>query len=289
MNNLKFFGIALALVIATVGMTTFIVEERELAIKFRLGEIVKTDYEPGIYFQVPFVNNVKKYDSRILTMDTPAQRFLTSEKKNVNVDAFVKWRIIDAAEYYRATGGEERIAVARLSQTLNDALKDQFGSRTIKEVVSGERSEIMDVVRDLTDLDARKLGMTVVDVRIKKVDLPEEVSNSVYQRMVKERSKVAKDFRSRGEEQAKGIRANADRQRQETLAEAYRKAQSTRGSGDGEAAAIYAKAYGKDKKFYKFYRSLNAYKNTFSGNNDVMILSPDSEFFNFFKDSGGAP
>lgn len=284
--NIKFAGVVAVVLAAFIGMSTFVVHEREVAVKFKLGEIVSVITEPGLYFKIPVLNNVRFFDARILTLDTPAQRFLTSEKKNVIVDSFIKWRITDAGTFYTSTQGDERIAITRLIQIINDQMKGQVGSRTIKEVVSGERNDIMSTVLTNADAEAKNLGVDIVDVRIKRVDLPENVSDSVYQRMAKERETVAKSFRSRGEEQAKGIRANADRQREEILAEAYRKAQEINGSGDAEAAETYAKAYNDDRDFYAFYRSLNAYRNTFSGNNDVMILSPDSDFFRYFKDVG---
>lgn len=284
MNVKSIMVIFLALVVV-VSMSTFMVHERELAIKFKLGEIVSTIDEPGLYFKVPIINNIKKFDSRVLTMDTPAERFLTSEKKNVIVDSFVKFRIKDARQYYTSTQGDERTATSRLSQIINDELKGQVGSQTIKEVISGERSLIMQKVTDNAGPKTEALGIELVDVRIKRVDLPDNVSGSVYRRMAKERSTVAKTFRSRGEEQAKAIRANADRQRQEILAEAYRKAEEIRGDGDAQSAKIYADAYNKDKEFYAFYRSLDAYKNSFGNGGDVMVISPDSEFFRYFNAS----
>jgi membrane protease subunit HflC len=280
MGTLKFIGVLIGVAAVLVYLSTFFVDERELAIKFRLGEIIASDFEPGLHFQVPFVNNVRKFDGRILTLDTPPRRFLTSEKKNVIVDSFIKWRIIDPAQFYRATQGDERIAISRLSQIIS-----KFGDRTIQEVISGERALIMDRVREVVDKEVRNLGMTVVDVRLKRVDLPEEVSTSVYQRMVKERATVAKAFRSRGEEKAKGIRANADRQREEILAEAYREAQQVRGEGDGKAAQIYAQAYDQDAEFYSLYRSLIAYRRSFAGKSDVLIISPNTEFFKYFNES----
>lgn len=283
--NIKTIGVLFAVIAVIVSMSTFMVHEREIAIKFKLGEIVTTITEPGLYFKIPLINNIRKFDSRILTMDTPAERFLTSEKKNVIVDSFVKFRISDARQYYTSTQGDERIAISRLSQIINDDLKGQVGSQTIKEVISGERQEIMQKVTEKAGPKTKALGIELVDVRIKRVDLPDDVSNSVYRRMAKERETVAKGFRSRGEEKAKEIRANADRQRQEILAEAYREAEETRGEGDAKAAKIYADAYNQDKEFYTFYRSLDAYKNSFGNGSDVMVISPDSEFFRYFNAS----
>jgi membrane protease subunit HflC len=255
------FGFILALVVGViVYMSTFIVHERELAIKFKLGEIVEADYDPGLYFQIPIINNVVKFDSRVLTMDTPSERFLTVEKKNVIVNSFVKWRITDPKVFYTSTGGDQRRAIARMVSIINDELKGKIASRTMREVISGERAVIMQEVTD-------------------------NVSNNVYQRMATERQTVAKEFRSRGEEQAKQIRANADRQREEILAEAYRKSEEIRGEGDALAAKTYADSYNQDKEFYSFYRSLKAYDKSFGNNQDIILLSPDSDFFKFFKES----
>lgn len=287
MSNVK-FGLVLAVFIGFIlWLSTYIVHERELAIKFKLGEIVTTVNEPGLYWKIPVINNIRKFDSRVLTLDTPSERFLTSEKKNVIVDSYVKWRITNARDYYASTQGDERIAVSRIISILNDEMKGQFGSKTVREVISGERSAIMEAVNVNAGLKTKDLGVELVDVRIKKVELPENVRESVYGRMVKERATVAKAFRSAGEEQAKGIRANADRQRTEILAEAYRKSEQIRGDGDAQAAKIYADAYGQDADFYSFNRSLNAYRKSFSNNGDMLVLSPDSEFFKFFKEATG--
>ncbi|MFT5226041.1 MAG: membrane protease subunit HflC [Polaribacter sp.] len=285
MNNIKFGFIVLLLLVGVVSMSTFVVHEREVAIKFKLGEITQTYNEPGLYFQIPVINNIIKFDSRILTMDTPTERFLTSEKKNVIVDSFVKWRISDAKTFYTSTQGDERTAIARMASIVNDELKGQIAAKTIQEVISGERASIMQVVTDTAGLKIRDLGIELIDVRVKKADLPENVTVNVYQRMATERQTVAKSFRSRGEEQAKQIRANANRQREETLAEAYRISEEVRGEGDATAAKIYADSYNQDKDFYSFYRSLNAYETSFGGGQDIMVLSPDSDFFKFFKQS----
>jgi len=285
MNNIKFGFVFLAVVVGIISMSTFIVHEREVAIKFKLGEIVESNYSPGIYFQIPIINNVLKFDSRILTLDTPSDRFLTSEKKNVIVNSFVKWRISDPKVFYTSTQGDERRAISRMATIINDELKGQIGSKSMKEVISGERATIMQVVTDNAGLKIKDLGIDLIDVRVKKVELPENVSNDVYRRMATERQTVAKAFRSRGEEQAKQIRANADRQREELLAEAYRKSEETRGQGDATAAKTYADAYNQDKEFYSFYRSLNAYQNSFGDNQGLIVLSPDSDYFKYFKDS----
>lgn len=287
MSNIKFGLVVAAFIGFIIWMSAYVVHERELAIKFKLGEIVETVNDPGLHWKIPLINNVRTFDSRVLTLDTPSERFLTSEKKNVIVDSFVKWRIISPRDYYTSTQGDERIAVSRIVSILNDEMKGQFGSKTIKEVISGERSSIMQAVNENAGVKTRDLGVELVDVRIKKVELPPEVSNSVFLRMIKERATVAKAFRSAGEEKAKGIRANADRQRTEILAEAYRKSEEIRGDGDAQATKIYAEAFGQDKDFYSFTRSLKAYENSFKNSADILVLSPDSEFFKFFKGSGG--
>ena len=284
MSNVRFGLVLLMLVAGVIWMSAFVVTEKELAIKFKLGEIVKSDYQPGLYWQIPIINNVRKFDSRILTMDTPSDRFLTSEKKNVVVDSFVKWRIVDPKTYYTSTGGDERQAIARMASIINDELKGQIGAKTMREVISGERASIMQVVTDNAGMKIVDLGIELIDVRVKKVELPENVSANVYRRMATERQTVAKKFRSRGEEQAKQIRANADRQREEILAEAYRKSEEIRGQGDAFAAKTYADSYNQDRDFYSFYRSLKAYENSFGNSQDVIVLSPDSDFFKFFKD-----
>jgi membrane protease subunit HflC len=285
MNNIRFGFVLLLAVAVVIAMSTFIVHERELAIKFKLGEIVESDYKPGIYFQIPIINNVRKFDSRILTMDTPSERFLTAEKKNVIVNSFAKWRIIDPKTFYTATAGDERQAIARMASIINNELKGQIASKNMREVISGERATIMQEVTDNAGVKIRDLGIELIDVRVKKVELPENVSNNVYRRMATERQTVAKEFRSRGEEKAKQIRANADRQREEILAEAYRKSEQIRGEGDATAAKTYADSYNQDKEFYSFYRSMKAYEVSFGNNQDIILLSPESDFFKYFKDS----
>ena len=280
------FGFILAIVVGViVYMSTFIVHERELAIKFKLGEIVEANYDPGLYFQIPIINNIRKFDSRVLTMDTPSERFLTVEKKNVIVNSFVKWRITDPKTFYTSTRGDQRRAIARMASIINDELKGKIASQTMREVISGERAIIMQEVTDKAAIKIEDLGISLIDVRVKKVELPDNVSNNVYRRMQTERQTVAKEFRSRGEEQAKQIRANADRQREEILAEAYRKSEEIRGNGDALAAKTYADSYNQDREFYSFYRSLKAYDTSFGNNQDIILLSPDSDFFKFFKES----
>ncbi|MFA5529939.1 MAG: protease modulator HflC [Thiohalomonadaceae bacterium] len=288
MNRISMVPVIGILVLVWLGfMSLFTVNERELAIKFRLGEFERADYDPGIHFKIPVINKVRKFDARVMTLDMEPARFLTLEKKNVIVDAFVKWRIIDVTAYYRTTGGDEMRANQRLSQVVVEGLRNEFGKRTIQEAISGERAQIMSIISDQFDEQARAFGIEVVDVRMKRIELPPEVSSSVYQRMEAERARVAKDLRSRGAEAAERIRADADRQRTIILAEAYRDAEHTRGEGDASAADIYAKAFGRNEEFYKLYRSLNAYKNVFSSQQDVLVLDPGSEFFKYFKDTQG--
>ena len=265
----------------------FIVDERQVVIKFRLGEIVASYTEPGLYFMIPFINNIKKYDSRILTMDAPPEQFLTSEKKNVIVDSFVKWRISGPENFYRASKGDERIGLNRLSQIINDLTKSEFSRRTIRDVVSGDRAAIMNIVKNNASVAAKALGITVIDVRLKKVNLPDEVSASVYARMVKERATVAKAFRSKGKETAQGITATAERESETIIAEAYKQAQEIKGEGDAVSAETYAKSYNLNPEFYSFYRSLSAYKSSFNAKEDIMIIQPDSDFFKYFKDPKG--
>jgi len=284
-SGIRFGFVVLVLAAVVISMSTFIVHERELAIKFKLGEIVESEYDPGIYFQIPIINNVRKFDSRILTMDTPSERFLTAEKKNVIVNSFVKWKIADPKTFYTATAGDERQAIARMASIINNELKGQIASKTMREVISGERATIMQQVTDNAGIKVKDLGVELIDVRVKKVELPEEVSNTVYRRMATERQTVAREFRSRGEEKAKQIRANADRQREEILAEAYRKSETIRGEGDAISAKTYADSFNQDKDFYSFYRSLKAYDTSFGNSGDMIVLSPESDFFKFFKDS----
>jgi membrane protease subunit HflC len=286
MNTSKFVAlIILALVLVLGYSSIFTVDERELAIKFRLGEIVKADYEPGLYFQMPFINNVRKYEKRILTLDARPANYLTKEKKNVNVDFFVKWRISDVSTYYKAMAGNERTAAERIYTTLNDGLRGEFSSRNIQEVISGERRMIMSDMTKQANDQLGRFGIEVVDVRVKRIDFTETISESVYRRMEAERTRVAKDLRSRGAEAAEIIRASADRQRTVLLAEAYKQAQETRGEGDAKAADIYAKAYNQNPEFYSFYRSLDAYRKSFGTAGDVLVIEPDSDFFNYFKDA----
>jgi len=283
MAQLRILGIVLVVVLVIGSFSVFTVDEREKAIMFRLGEIVRTDFEPGLHFKMPLVNNVRKFDARILTMDAPPERYLTSEKKNVIVDSFVKWRIQDVAKYYTTMGGDETRANMRLAQIIKDGMRGEFGKRTIQEAVSAERSQIMEVLLAQAKRQAAPFGIEIVDVRIKRIDLPPEVSTSVYRRMEAERARVAAEFRSRGAEAAERIRADADRQREIILAEAYRDAQTIKGEGDAKAAAIYAGAFGKDPEFYSLYKSLSAYRRVFDSKDDILVLEPESDFFRYFK------
>ncbi|CAD85195.1 MULTISPECIES: protease modulator HflC [Nitrosomonas] len=278
------FG-GLLLVLAVLGSSAvYIVDEREQALLFQLGEVVGVKTSPGVYFKIPVAQNVRFFDSRILTMDSEEpERFITSEKKNVLVDLFVKWRIVDVKQYYVSVRGDETLAQTRLAQTINSSMRDEFGNRTVHDVVSGERDKIMEIMRQKANADARKIGVEVVDVRLKRVDLPQEVSESVYRRMEAERKRVANELRSTGAAEAEKIRADADRQHEVILAEAYSEAQKIMGDGDAQATAIYADAFQKDAKFYEFYRSLEAYRKSFKSKEDILVLEPNSEFFKYMK------
>ncbi len=287
MKHLNTILSGLIAVFILVSLTAFTVDQRQNAIIFQLGEIVDVKTQPGLYFKIPFLQNIRYFDSRVLTMDTlEPERFITSEKKNVLVDSFVKWRIIDVKKYYVSVGGDEIRAKTRLFQTVNDSLRAEFGKRTVHDVVSGQRDQIMEILRQKADQDARKIGVQVLDVRLKRVDLPQEVSESVYQRMEAERKRVANELRSTGAGEAEKIRADADRQREVILAEAYRDAQRTKGEGDAKATAIYSDAYSRNPEFYAFYRSMEAYRQTFKNKSDVMVLDPSSEFFKYLKSPG---
>ncbi|NMG43499.1 protease modulator HflC [Aromatoleum toluvorans] len=279
---------ALLLLAALASMTLFTVDQRQFAVVFQLGEVKDVIEKPGLNFKWPMIQNVRYFDRRILTMDTPEpERFITAEKKNVLVDHFVKWRIVDPQLYYVSVAGDEARARTRLLQTVNAGLREEFGRRTVHDVVSGARDQIMEDMRTRADQDARKIGVQILDVRLKRVDLPLEVSESVYRRMEAERKRVANELRSEGGAIAEKIRADADRQREVIIAEAYRDAQQAKGAGDAKATATYAQAYSQNAEFYSFYRSLEAYRESFSNKSDVMVVDPSSEFFRFMKDSGG--
>jgi membrane protease subunit HflC len=289
MNNgkLGFATIGAVLLGGIFLSTIFIVNQWEVALKLRLGEIVDDDYSPGLHFRIPVIHDVKKFDSRIQTLDTQPERFLTIEKKDVIVDSFAKWRISNVAQYFRSTGGNSAKTERLLAERINTSLRDEFGTRTIQEVISGERAEIMALLTKDADEKASELGVEILDVRVKRIDLPAEVSDSVYDRMRAERQRVAADLRAQGAEAAEKIRADADRQRTVILADAFKEAETLRGNGDARAAEIYANAYNQNRDFYAFYRSVNAYREVFSGGGDMMVLEPDSEFFRFFKDQAG--
>lgn len=284
MNSLKIIVPVFGLLIWA---SVFTVDEREEAILFQFGEIIESDFEPGLHFKMPFINNVRKFDNRILTIDQKPERFLTQEKKDLIVDSYVKWRITDVVQYFKTTQGDELTAGRLLYENINNGLRDEFGKRTIQDIISGDRAQIMSLMTQQASSHAKTLGIEVVDVRVKKVDYPTRVSNSVYQRMRAEREREARDFRSKGHEASERIQADADRQRTVLIAEAYRDSEIVRGEGDAVATEIYAKAFSKDREFYKFSRSLTAYTKNFSSASDVILLKPDSEYFRYFKDPSG--
>lgn len=285
MSNKSLVALIVGVVLALVVWNSFyIVAQTEKAVLLQFGRIVDGDVKPGLHMKIPYVNKVRKFDARLLTLDSPTQRFLTLEKKAVMVDAYAKWRVADAELFYTATSGLKQVADERLSRRLESGLRDQFGKRTLHEVVSGERDALMaDITASLDRLARKELGIEVLDVRVKAIDLPKEVNRSVFERMSTEREREAREHRAKGKELAEGIRADADRQARVLLAEAYREAQEIRGEGDARAAAIYARAYEKDKEFYAFYRSLQAYRESFSSKNDVLVLDPGSEFFRYLE------
>jgi membrane protease subunit HflC len=288
-DKMSLLGGVLLLAIVLASMSLFTVDQRQYAVVFQLGEVKEVIDEPGLKFKLPLIQNVRFFDRRILTLDTPdPERFITSEKMNLLVDHFVKWRIVDPRLYYESVAGDEARARTRLTQTVNAGLREEFGRRTMHEVVSGARDLIMDAMREKADRDARRIGVQIVDVRLKRVELLPEVSDSVYRRMEAERKRVANELRSEGAAAAEKIRADADRQREIIIAEAYRAAQEAKGEGDARATAIYADAFGRNAEFYSFYRSLEAYRASFAGKDDVLVVDPSSDFFKFMKDAGGA-
>ncbi|PHS73841.1 MAG: HflC protein [Cycloclasticus sp.] len=280
-NPLIMIGLIVVLLVGSASV--FTVDQREKAIVFRLGEIVRTDLAPGLHFKFPFINNVRKFDGRIQTLDSRPERFLTSEKKNVIVDTFVKWKIADVDNFYRAVGGDPRQVDTRLNQFIKEGMRAAFSKQTISELISVGRDKIrIGLVKDMDTL-GEGLGINIVDVRIKRIDLPDEVSASVYKRMESERERVARDFRSRGKEAAERIKANADKEGEIILATAYKESQELRGKGDALAAKTYADAYNKDKEFFAFYRSMDAYRKSMGSGNDLIVLEPTSDFFKYFK------
>ena len=288
MNQSKLFavlGVAL-LVLITVRSTFYLVDEREKVIVVRFGQVLRYDDAPGLHVKTPFLDEVRYFDSRILTLDAEPQPFLTKEKKYVVVDSFVKWRIEDALKYFLTVSGQEIDARRRLEQVVNSSLRDEFGKRTVHDVISTDRQMIMDILTAYADQEARKFGIVVADVRIQRVDLPDEVSQSVYQRMKAERLRIANELRAQGAETAEKIRADAERQREVLLAEAYGKAERVRGEGDAKATAIYAASYTRAPEFYSLYRSLIAYKESFRKKDDIMIVDPSADFFKYMKKPG---
>lgn len=284
MNALKsLVPVVLLAIVLSLYASMFTVDERQTAIRLRLGEIVTSNYEPGLHWMIPVIDSVKKFDSRLQTLDSRPRRFLTVEKKDVIVDSYAKWRLRDPAVFYTSTRGIQENAERLLSERVSTSLRDEFGKRTIQEVVSEERQAIMEVLTKDVSRRVEDLGIEIVDVRVKKIDLPDEVSGSVYERMSAERERVARDLRAKGHEAAERIRADADRQRVVVLADAYKTAEELRGEGDAKAAEIYAAAYSQDVDFFSFYRSLNAYRAAFGDGNDMFILQPDSEFFRYFS------
>lgn len=284
MRHIPRIFVVIILLLIMLSLSTFTVDQREHALVFRLGEIVSVKEEPGLYFKAPLIDNVKFFDKRILTYDSSnPDRFITSEKKNVLVDSYIKWRIVDPAKYYVSVNGDERQAERRLNQTVNDGLRAEFGKRTILEVISGERSEIMNILRERADRDSRQIGVEILDVRLRRVDLPQEVSESVYQRMDAERKSVANQLRSEGFAESEKIRADAEKQRDIIITGAYKDAQKIKGQGDAKASRIYADAFSKNKEFYDFYRSLEAYRKSFSGKDDIMVLDASSDFFKYLR------
>ena len=287
--NLKALLVLLAGLGVLAGLSVFTVDERQVAILLQFGKVERTDLKPGLHFKVPVVQNIMKFDARIQTLDSDPQNYLTFEKKNVIVDSFVKWRIADVRRFYTSAGGSILQANNRLGEVILKRLRDEFGKRSIQQVVSGQRAEIMDELRVAAKDQADELGLEIVDVRIKRVDLPEDVGQSVYNRMRAERLEVAKRFRSEGEEEARQLRATSNKDREVIIAEADREAQITRGAGDARATEIYAAAFGQDREFYKFYRSLNGYRTAFGSTSDILLLEPKSEFFDYFKGSEPRP
>ena len=294
-DKLPLFSVTLILLLIFASMTIFVVDQREYAIVFQLGEVKKVVKEPGLNFKLPLIQNVRYFDNRILTMDSSRteggsneqERFLTSEKQNVIVDYFVKWRIVDPELYYQKVAGDEARATHRLNQAVNAGLREEFGKRTVHDVISGERKDIMQEMRARADRDAITIGVEIVDVRLKRVEYPSELSENVYLRMRAERTRVSNERRAKGAADAEKIRADADRQREVIVARAASEAQQIKGEGDGKASAIYAGAYSADPEFYSFYRSLEAYRASFAGKDDVLVVAPESDFFKYLKTPRG--
>ena len=278
--------IALAIMLASNSL--FVIKETERAVLLKFGEVVRADLQPGLHWKIPFVNNVRKFEGRVLTVDSQPERFFTKEKKALIVDSYAKFRVSDTAKYYTATNGEEARAMGLLAQRINNGLRNQVAIRTVQEVVSGERDQLMiDLMAELGDVATTELGVKIIDVRVKQIDLPPDVSESVYRRMNAEREKEAREHRSEGKELAEGIQAGADREVTVIRAEAYREAEQIRGDGDAEATRTYADAFNQDPEFYSFTRSLRAYQDAFQNSGDIILLQPDSDFFRYMKDAKG--
>lgn len=286
MSNKTIFGLILALIVVVVGWQSFfVVSEIQRGIVLQFGKVVKADVQPGLHVKLPFVQDVRLFDGRLLTLDTSTQRYLTLEKKALMVDSYAKWRIADVERFYTATSGLRALAEDRLSRQLESGLRNEVARRSLNEVVSGERDQLMADITTVLDTSARReLGIEVLDVRVKGIDLPSEVNRSVFERMSSEREREAREHRAKGNELAEGIRADADRQQRVILAEAFREAEEVRGDGDAQAAAIYADAYNKDPEFYSFYRSLQAYRESFASKSDILVLDPQSDFFRYLQD-----
>ncbi|MGE5386940.1 MAG: protease modulator HflC [Betaproteobacteria bacterium] len=283
----RLIGAFIAALLIVLALSIFTVDQRQYAIVFQLGEVRSVITEPGLYLKWPLIQNVRYFEKRILTLDNPEpERFITSEKKNVLVDSYIKWRIVDPKLYYISVQGDESRAKIRLNQTVNAGLREEFGKRTVHDVVSGERDKVMEQMRDKADKDARTIGVQIVDVRLKRVELPSEVSEAVYRRMEAERKRVANELRSQGAAEAEKVRADADRQREIIIAEAYRDAQKIKGEGDAKATALYGQAFGQNAEFYAFYRSLEAYRASFKNKGDMLVVDPSSDFFKYMKGVG---
>ena len=279
----------LVVLVVVISQSIIVVKETQRAVKLEFGAVVESDVQPGLHFKIPVVNSVTKFDARILTLDAAPQSYLTSEKKALTVDSFVKWRVSDVEKYYTTTGGDEERLRRLLIQRVDAGLRNEFGSRTVNEVVSGERDELMDkLTLQLNTIALEELGVEVIDLRVKKIDLPPEVSDSVYNRMRTERERLAKELRAQGNEVAEKIRATADKEKTIILANAYRQAEEIKGNGDAIATATYANAYSKDPEFYDFTRSLKAYQSTFGSKSDILLINPDSDFFKYLDDSKAA-
>jgi len=284
MSTLMKLAIIFLVIIVGIGNTIYVISEVERGVKTRFGEIIEVDISPGLHVKMPFVDVVRRFDARILTVDAEPASFFTIEKKRLIVDSYAKWKIANVETYYKATNGVERTAANRLAKRVNDGLRNQFGSRTLREVVSGERDLLMkNITEDLNSSVREELGIEIVDIRVKRIDLPSEVSNQVFRRMTAERDKEAQELRSTGKEKAERIRASADRERTIELANAYRDSEELRGEGDAKAASVYADAYQQDPEFYAFMRSLNAYKSAFSNKGDILLVEPDSDFFKYLN------